>query len=113
MDEDTPSSNAAECERPRGALRLPVMTAIGKAWLETLSARAEVAEEDNGPKSWRCRGPSTNWRAKTGGRGAGAAPSCSGESLSTRASLQAARSERDAAEAAGLSEAPSQFSAWA
>ncbi len=50
MVEDAPSSNAAECERPRGALRLPVMTAIGKAWLETLSARAEVAEEDNGPK---------------------------------------------------------------
>ena len=49
MVEDASSSNAAECERPRGALRLPVMTAIGKAWLETLSARAEVGE-DNGPK---------------------------------------------------------------
>ena len=50
MVEDAPSSNAAECERLRGAPRLPVMTAIGKAWLETLSARTEVAEEDNGAK---------------------------------------------------------------
>ncbi len=50
MVEDAPSSNAVECERPRVAPRLPVMTAIGKAWLETLSARAEVAEEDNGPE---------------------------------------------------------------
>ena len=50
MVEDAPSSNANECRGPRGAPRLPVMTAIGKAWLETLSALAEVVEEDNGPK---------------------------------------------------------------
>ena len=47
MVKDAARSNAAERERTRLAPKLPFIAAIGKAWLETLNACAEVAEDEH------------------------------------------------------------------
>ena len=51
MVEDAAPSNPAERERTRLAPKLPFIAAIGKAWLETLNADAEMTEDEHDPRT--------------------------------------------------------------